>query len=107
MTVAERALWSVLSNRQLDGYRFRRQHPMGDFILDFFCPAARLIVEVDGESHAQRSEYDRLRTQWLSAQNDCHVLRFSNEAVLSDLEGVCEVVKAWLRGQMQRTGRLP
>ena len=97
MTVAERALWSVLNDRQLDGYRFRRQHPMGDFILDFFCPAARLIVEVDGESHVQRNEYDRLRTQWLAAQKDCHVLRFGNDAVLSDLDGVREAIRAWLR----------
>lgn len=80
---------------------------MGDFILDFFCPAARLVIEVDGESHAERSEYDRLRTQWLSAQKDCLVLRFSNDAVLEDINGVREVIRRWLQGQVERTGRLP
>jgi very-short-patch-repair endonuclease len=106
-TRAEAALWSVLRNRQLDGYRFRRQHPMGDFILDFFCSAARLVIEVDGESHTERTEYDRLRTEWLAAQKDCHVLRFSNAAVLSDIDGVREVIRAWLQKQMEQTGRLP
>ena len=59
MTVPERTLWSILSDGQMDGHRFRRQYPIGDFIVDFFCPAARLVVEVDRDTHAERTEYDR------------------------------------------------
>jgi very-short-patch-repair endonuclease len=68
MTKPERILWNALRNRQLDGHHFRRQHPIGDFIVDFFCAEARLVIEVDGDSHAGQREYDARRTAWLLAQ---------------------------------------
>ena len=97
MTAPERTLWSILRNRQLDGYRFRRQHPVGDFIVDFFCPAARLVIEVDGDSHEDQMEYDRRRSRWLAAQKHYRVLRVSNLDVMSNLEGVYDLVLEALR----------
>jgi very-short-patch-repair endonuclease len=67
MTDAERRLWSVLRDRRLGGYKFRRQHPFGPFVLDFACVAHHLVVEVDGGQHAD-SESDRNRTAWLEGQ---------------------------------------
>jgi very-short-patch-repair endonuclease len=67
-TPAEQSLWKVLQNRQLVGFKFHRQHPVGGFIADFFCARAGLVVEVDGDSHAGREEYDSRRTAWLESQ---------------------------------------
>ncbi len=79
MTMPERTLWSLL-RRQQQGLRFRRQHPIGPFILDFYCPAAKLCVEIDGPSHAEQAEYDARRDRWL-AERGIKVLRFSAEDV--------------------------
>ena len=57
-TPAEQKLWSHLHNRQLNGFKFRRQHPIDRFIIDFYCDEARLCIEVDGDSHAEQIEYD-------------------------------------------------
>src|SRR5947208_2916312 len=83
MTPAERALWQALRGPEFRHNRFRRQHPVGGFILDFYCPAARLVVEVDGGIHHtdEQRERDALRTDEL-AQYGYLVLRFENEAVL-------------------------
>jgi len=67
MTEPERVLWALLRRRQ-QALRFRRQHAMGLYILDFYCPAAQLCVEVDGPSHAGQEEHDSARTRWLNAQ---------------------------------------
>jgi very-short-patch-repair endonuclease len=97
MNKPERLLWSILRDGQMDGYRFRRQHPIGDFIVDFFCPAARLAVEVDGDTHAEQEEYDRRRTRWLATQKGVRVLRVSNLDVLANLEGVYDLILEQLR----------
>jgi very-short-patch-repair endonuclease len=75
-TGPERALWEMLRGKQL-GLRFRRQHPIGPYILDFYCPAVRLCVEVDGPVHREpeQMEHDVERDAWLRAQ-DVRVLRF-------------------------------
>jgi very-short-patch-repair endonuclease len=85
-TDAERRLWSALRDRRLRGYRFRRQHPIGDFIVDFACTRHHLMVEADGGQHAD-SEADRRRTAWLEAEG-WQVLRFWNNDVLGNTEGV-------------------
>jgi very-short-patch-repair endonuclease len=85
-TDAEIRLWSRLRRKQLEGYRFRRQQPMGPFVVDFFCPEAKLIVEVDGGQHAE-SASDERRTSWLEA-NGYRVVRFWNNDVLANTEGV-------------------
>ena len=65
-TPAEEKLWMHVRSRQLGGFKFRRQHPIGPFIVDFYCAACRLVVEIDGESHAEQVEYDLARTAWLN-----------------------------------------
>jgi len=89
-TDAERRLWSALRDRRLSGYRFRRQFPIGRFIVDFACTKHRLIVEADGSQHAD-SESDRERTAWLEEQG-WRVLRFWNNDVLTNTNGVVETV---------------
>ena len=93
MTEAEQALWRILRGRQVAGLKFRRQHPCGDFFLDFVCLENRLVIEVDGGQHAERAEYDHTRTKKLQAAG-FHVLRFWNNEVLSEMEAVKE--RIWL-----------
>ena len=92
LTPAEAKLWAALRNKQLQGLRFRCQHPVGNFILDFYCPSHKLVIEVDGEIHQSQIEYDTERTGKL-AEYGCTVLRFSNEQVVNDLPGVLEEIK--------------
>ena len=95
MTEAELRLWTGLRGRALEGLKFRRQVPIGPFIVDFFCPAHRLIVEIDGGQHFEDEgiEADARRTAWLQALGYC-VLRFTNPDVLTNLEGVCQTILA-------------
>src|SRR5205085_3039002 len=86
MTDAERKLWYALRDRRFAETKFRRQVPIGPFIADFICYAARLVVEVDGGQHAD-SVSDLRRDRWLAA-NGFRVLRFWNNDVLGNLEGV-------------------
>lgn len=99
-TPAERTLWRALRGRQLGGLGFRRQHPLGPYILDFCCPNCRLVVEVDGDIHTQQADYDQVRTEQLNAYGYC-VLRFGNEAVLNDLPVVLEAIE---RAALARAG---
>lgn len=92
LTLAESRLWSALRNKQLEGLRFRCQHPVGNFILDFYCPACKLAVEVDGEIHVQQIDYDEARTSEL-AKYGYKVLRFTNEQVMNNLPQVLEEIK--------------
>jgi very-short-patch-repair endonuclease len=92
MTVTERRLWSYLRCRQLEGWKFRRQAPIGEYFVDFYCPAARLVVELDGDSHdwEDRVAADDRRQAWLEAQG-LRVLRFSADYPEQDyLDGVVE-----------------
>jgi very-short-patch-repair endonuclease len=89
MTEAERKLWRGLRMRQMHGHKFRRQFPIGNFIVDFVCLDARLIVEVDGGQHADETYGDAQRDEWLKAQN-FRVLRYWNNQVLNELDGVLE-----------------
>jgi very-short-patch-repair endonuclease len=91
MTNAEALLWSALRNKQLLGLRFRRQHAVGNFILDFYCPAYKLVIEVDGSVHDDRQIEDALRTQKLE-QHNYQVLRFHNEEILHDLTQVLQSI---------------
>ncbi len=89
-TDAERRLWAALRDRRLSGYRFRRQYPVANFIVDFACTRHRLIVEADGGQHAD-SEADRDRTAWLEREG-WRVLRFWNNDVLANTDGVVSVI---------------
>jgi len=92
MTPAEQVLWEALKGRQVAGLKFRCQHPVGPFILDFYCPARKLVVEVDGGVHDGQAEYDAARTQQLNDYG-YQVLRFRNDEVLNDLDSVLERVR--------------
>jgi very-short-patch-repair endonuclease len=95
MTDAERRLWTALRDRRLAGYRFRRQHPIGRFIVDFACTRHRLVVELDGGQHADNAA-DVHRTGFLEREG-WRVVRFWNNDVLGNTEGVIETVLAALR----------
>jgi very-short-patch-repair endonuclease len=84
---AERRLWRCLRQKQIDGFRFRRQQPIGPYIGDFFCPQAALILEIDGGQHAAQETEDSVRTAWLEARG-YRVLRFWNNDVLRNTPGV-------------------
>ena len=93
MTPAERVLWDRLRNRRFLGLKFRRQHPLGRFIADFYCAEHRLVIELDGDVHLARREYDQARTNALRNYG-YRVLRFSNDAVLQCLDEVLETIAA-------------
>ena len=86
-TPAEIRLWSVLRKRQRAGARFRRQHPIGPFVVDFCAPRLMLVIEVDGGQHVDLHEYDQRRTAYLTAHG-YRVLRFWNNQVMDDLNAV-------------------
>ena len=92
-TDAERALWFRLRDRRLNGLKFRRQMPIKSYVVDFCCESTRLIVELDGGQHAERSVEDAKRTADLEAYGFL-VLRFWNNDVLSNLDGVLEMIFA-------------
>jgi very-short-patch-repair endonuclease len=91
MTEVERTLWRHLRLRQFGGFKFRRQHPIGQYIVDFVCLEKRLIVEVDGGQHSEQVRYDTERTAWLESQG-FSLLRFWNNQVLEETEAVKEVI---------------
>ena len=92
-TEVERRLWRRLRGAQIDGASFRRQHPAGNYILDFYCPALCLAIELDGGQHREAASRDRQRDEWL-AQRGVTVLRFWNSDVTENLSGVLEVIAA-------------
>src|ERR1051325_10359292 len=95
-TDAERRLWEKLRRRQLDGWRFRRQVPLGNYVVDFACFENRVIIEVDGGQHNAVADADAVRTNWLESQN-FRIIRFWNNDVLANVDGVLEVIRAALR----------
>jgi len=94
-TRAEQALWRVLRNRQLDGYKFNRQKPIGPYVVDFCCWSRRLVVEVDGGVHVGREAQDG---EWERALEGLgyRVIRFTNDEVERDMDQVVEVIRAAL-----------
>jgi very-short-patch-repair endonuclease len=90
-TKAEVLLWEKLRRRRLGGYKFRRQQVIGIFIVDFYCPSAKVIVEVDGEIHLQQKETDRVRDYHLGSLG-YEVLRFRNQDVFDQLGEVLETI---------------
>ncbi|HEX4695657.1 endonuclease domain-containing protein [Sphingomonas sp.] len=91
-TGPEKRLWSALRNRQVAGAKFRKQVWLGRYLVDFFCAEAGLAIEVDGDSHAHQQDYDEQRTAWLSSEG-FRMVRFSNDDVMRNLEGVVFTVQ--------------
>jgi len=98
MTDAERHLWVKIRMKQLKGYQFYRQKPIGDYIVDFFCPKAKLVIEIDGSQHlvGETIEYDRIRDDYLSSLG-LRVLRFTNTDVLTHTDGVVDRIEEEIR----------
>jgi len=94
MTRAETLLWRYLKANRMDGVGIRRQTPIGNFIADFVCFSSKIIIEVDGESHdfEERQKADQRRDAFFAAEG-FQVLRFTNEQVMTSLEGVVEVIR--------------
>jgi very-short-patch-repair endonuclease len=93
----ERLLWQLLRNRQIANQKFRREQPLGEFTADFYCAAAKLVVEVDGSSHMseEAKQYDARRTRWMEEQG-IRVLRFTCAEVEHETEKVIEKIKETL-----------
>jgi len=89
-------LWNRLRFWQIDGFKFRRQQPLGNYIADFVCFERRLIVEIDGGQHAAKKEYDAKRDSWLHDQGFI-VLRFWNSDIVENMEGVLQSILDNLR----------
>jgi very-short-patch-repair endonuclease len=92
-TSAEDVLWNALRGKRLNGLKFRRQHPVGNYVLDFFCVQYQLAVELDGGIHLQpvQTASDEQRTKFLE-ENHIRVMRFRNDEILSDLPGVLQKI---------------
>ena len=105
-TDAERTLWFRLRDRRFCGLKFRRQVPIDRYVVDFCCESARLIVEVDGGQHVERSGEDKARTDALEARGYL-VLRFWNNEVLQNMDGVLEVIASTARPAPPHPNPLP
>jgi very-short-patch-repair endonuclease len=92
LTDAERFLWKELRLRQIEGFKFRRQQPIDPYIVDFVCFEKRLIIEVDGGQHSEKTSYDFQRDEWLKGQG-FRILRFWNSQVLNEIEAVEETIR--------------
>lgn len=97
---AEMRLWHALRSRQLTGWKFRRQHPVGPFFVDFVCLAGRLVVEVDGAHHAEQRAKDDARTRFIESK-EFRVIRFDDGQVLNALDAVLEVIRLALEDARQ------
>ena len=106
MTDAEHLLWRHLRLRQMDGFKFRRQYPIGKYIADFVCPEAGLAIEVDGGQHAEQVVSDRIRAEELEAQG-LRVLRFWNHEVLQDIESVKVAIWNTLHDEASHSHPIP
>lgn len=92
MTDTEKKLWSVLRMKLINGYKFRCQHPIYRYILDFYCHEKRLAIEIDGKIHNSQKEYDRYRDEFLKSL-EIETLRIKDVDVLNNIDAVIETIK--------------
>ncbi|MBI1368120.1 MAG: DUF559 domain-containing protein [Planctomycetes bacterium] len=90
-SIPERVLWGMLRDRRVAGLKFRRQHPIGPYVADFFCESARLVVELDGESHTGCGEQDDQRTAFIERES-YRVIRFTVDELLQSPDAVAETI---------------
>lgn len=91
-TDAEAKLWRHLRSKQFEGLRFRRQHPIGSYVVDFICLDKSLVIEVDGGQHDSQRDKDKARDEWLRGEG-FKVFRFWNNEVLRNIQGVLEEIR--------------
>ena len=104
-TSAERVMWQLLRNRQMLGFKFRRQHQFGDYIADFYCHEAYLVIECDGSAHNPNEQWhhDQNRDAYMIGQG-LRILRFANEQILNDTQRVLEKIAKYLDATAVRAG---
>ena len=97
-TEAERIMWSVLRDNRFEGNKFRRQHPMGNYILDFYCHQLKIVIEVDGGYHEEinQKKYDESKDSYLRGFG-IEVIRITNDRVLKDLDGVIRELREFIK----------
>nr|MBK9651550.1 endonuclease domain-containing protein [Bacteroidota bacterium] len=107
-TPAEEALWKVLSGNTMSGFKFRRQHPISNFILDFYCHQLKLGIEIDGDIHSEtmQAEYDIERTKKLD-ELKIEVIRFANEEVLNEISNVLNTIEFEIKKREQKSDNEP
>lgn len=95
LTEAEVKLWNVIRKNQINGLRFCRQNPLGSYIVDFYCPPLKLVIEIDGGQHYEDAglRKDKLRDEYLEKTLKLKVLRFTNLDVIKNIEGVSEKIR--------------
>ncbi|HJT15934.1 MAG TPA: DUF559 domain-containing protein, partial [Thermoanaerobaculia bacterium] len=103
-TKTEKIVWRWLRGRRLGGSKFRRQYPIGRYIVDFYCDALKLVVEIDGAAHASTYDYDHKRERDLRAIG-LEILRIDGDRVLHDGDGVLETILLAIRGRLPLTRR--
>jgi very-short-patch-repair endonuclease len=86
-TMAEKKMWSILENRQIKNYKFLRQKPLNNFIVDFYCAELMLVIEIDGDPHLKQREYDMLRSRELK-KHGIKVIRYRNKEIMLNIEKV-------------------
>lgn len=108
MTQSEIKLWSGLKGRQLSGVKFRRQHGIGDYIVDFYSPELKLVVEVDGDSHYSNSgkSHDQIKDDYLK-ELEIKVMRFNNTDILENTDGVLSLINDTIIGLKANTSTTP
>lgn len=99
-TLSEVLLWNEIKARKMLSYSFKRQKPIGNYIVDFYCPKLKLVIEIDGESHRFKFPRDAERQQWLE-ELGITVLRFDDLEVKKDMENVLYSIEHWIRLQQQ------
>ncbi len=100
MTYSEGILWDKLKGKQMLGLRFRPQHPIEFFIADFYCHAARLVIEIDGEIHSEQTEYDDGREAEMEKYG-LKIIRFTNDEVNKEIENVLKKIEIIVKERMQ------
>ena len=101
-TPEEAVLWTQIKSRKIKGYKWRRQHPIGIYILDFYCPKAKLCIELDGAAHYTYSgeREDSIRTSFLNSKG-IKVIRFENRLIWDNIEGVIDIIEQELENKQR------
>jgi very-short-patch-repair endonuclease len=103
-TLSEILLWEELKNRKMLGYKFLRQKPIGNYIVDFFCNKLKLVIEIDGDTHNEETyRYDMERQKWLESET-LTVLRFDDLEVKKDMDNVLMAIEGWIRTYEESKG---
>jgi very-short-patch-repair endonuclease len=98
MTLSEILLWQQIKGKQLLGYDFHRQKPIDEYVVDFYCPRLKLVLEIDGDSHEEKEEADRIRQEKLESLG-LTVMRFWDWDVKSNVDGIVEHLREWIEAR--------